>query len=97
MTAAELLGVPPQRYEFQALYGMAAPFRRALLETAGRVRLYCPYGHLLEGMAYLVRRLLENTSNESALRLTFARETERDRLLEDPQATLERTAAHEVL
>jgi len=93
MAAAELLGAPPQRYEFQALYGMAAPFRRALLETAGRVRLYCPYGHLLEGMAYLVRRLLENTSNESALRLTFAGEADKDRLLDNPRATLERITA----
>jgi len=93
IAAAERLGTPPQRYEFQALYGMAAPFRRALLETAGQVRLYCPYGNLLEGMAYLVRRLLENTSNESALRLTFAEDTDRDRLLDDPRATLERMAA----
>ena len=60
---------------------------------AGRVRLYCPYGHLLEGMAYLVRRLLENTSNESALRLTFAHEADQDRLLENPRATLERIIA----
>ncbi|MBN2132619.1 MAG: proline dehydrogenase family protein, partial [Sedimentisphaerales bacterium] len=93
MAIAEQLGAPPQSYEFQALYGMASPFRRALLETVGRVRLYCPYGHLLEGMAYLVRRLLENTSNESALRLTFAGEADRDRLLDDPQTTLEKITA----
>jgi RHH-type transcriptional regulator, proline utilization regulon repressor / proline dehydrogenase / delta 1-pyrroline-5-carboxylate dehydrogenase len=28
------------------------------------MREYCPVGELLPGMAYLVRRLLENTSNE---------------------------------
>ncbi len=32
-----------------------------------RVRAYCPVGDLVAGMAYLVRRLLENTSNESFL------------------------------
>ena len=37
-----------------------------------RVRVYTPYGELLPGMAYLVRRLLENTSNESFLRPGFA-------------------------
>jgi proline dehydrogenase len=31
------------------------------------VRAYCPVGELVAGMAYLVRRLLENTSNESFL------------------------------
>ncbi len=30
-------------------------------------RTYCPVGDLVAGMAYLVRRLLENTSNESFL------------------------------
>ena len=32
-----------------------------------RVRTYCPVGDLVAGMAYLVRRLLENTTNESFL------------------------------
>ena len=32
-----------------------------------RVRAYCPVGDLVAGMAYLVRRLLENTSNDSFL------------------------------
>jgi proline dehydrogenase len=31
------------------------------------VRAYCPVGDLVAGMAYLVRRLLENTSNDSFL------------------------------
>jgi len=38
-------------------------------------------------MAYLVRRLLENTSNESFLHLTFDKHTEKDRLLENPAIT----------
>ena len=93
MELARVLEVPARRYEFQALYGMAEPFRKALLKTAGRVRLYCPHGRLLPGMAYLIRRLLENTANESFLRQTFVEGVERDRLLESPQALLARAPA----
>ena len=87
---ARALGVPDDRYEFQVLYGMAEPFRKALLKMVGRVRLYCPYGRMLPGMAYLMRRLLENTSNESFLRQTFVEGVEMERLLEPPQAVLDR-------
>ena len=31
------------------------------------MRAYCPVGDLVAGMAYLVRRLLENTANDSFL------------------------------
>ena len=93
MELARALEVPAHRYEFQALYGMAEPFRKALLKTTGRVRLYCPHGQLLPGMAYLIRRLLENTANESFLRQTFAEGVERDRLLESPRAALVRVGA----
>ncbi|MFW6005465.1 MAG: proline dehydrogenase family protein, partial [Desulfonatronovibrionaceae bacterium] len=78
------LKVPEERYEFQVLYGMAEPVRKGLLNVAKRVRLYSPYGEILPGMAYLVRRLLENTANESFLRQSFAEGAEMDRLLEDP-------------
>jgi RHH-type proline utilization regulon transcriptional repressor/proline dehydrogenase/delta 1-pyrroline-5-carboxylate dehydrogenase len=82
---AQALEVPEDRYEFQVLYGMAEPFRKALLKMTGRVRLYCPQGELLPGMAYLIRRLLENTSNESFLRQTFAEGRELEQLLAAPQ------------
>ncbi|MEA2409360.1 MAG: proline dehydrogenase, partial [Thermoleophilaceae bacterium] len=39
--------------------------RAALADLGYRVRIYCPVGDLVAGMAYLVRRLLENTANES--------------------------------
>ena len=93
MENAKALNVPEDRYEFQVLYGMAEPVRKGLKNVAGRVRLYCPYGELIPGMAYLVRRLLENTANESFLRMSFADGAELDRLLEDPQKTLERMLA----
>ncbi len=85
MEMARDMGVPEERYEFQVLYGMAEPVRKGLLNVAKRVRLYAPYGELIPGMAYLVRRLLENTANESFLRLSFVEGEEMDRLLEDPQ------------
>jgi len=95
METAAALGVADNRFEFQALYGMAEPVRKGLLKVAGRVRLYCPYGELLPGMAYLVRRLLENTANESFLRQSFADGEAEDVLLENPEATLARElAAH---
>ncbi|UCG57545.1 MAG: L-glutamate gamma-semialdehyde dehydrogenase [Phycisphaerales bacterium] len=90
MELARSLQVPEDRYEFQVLYGMAEPFRKALLKMTGRVRLYCPHGELLPGMAYLIRRLLENTSNESFLRQTFVEGRELEQLLEAPQRTLAR-------
>ncbi len=85
-TATEL-HVPSARYEFQMLYGMAEPVRRGILRETGRVRLYSPYGDMVAGMGYLVRRLLENTSNESFLRQSFSGEAQVGRLLEDPAVT----------
>ena len=90
---AKALNVPDSRYEFQVLYGMAEPVRKGLRNVAKRVRLYCPYGDLIPGMAYLVRRLLENTANESFLRQSFAEGTELERLLEDPEITAQREIA----
>lgn len=84
LETARALGVPEERYEFQVLHGMAEPVRRTLLKQAGRVRLYAPYGALVPGMAYLVRRLLENTSNESFVRQRFAEGAEAERLLASP-------------
>lgn len=61
------LGGAPQDVEFQVLRGLGDDLQRALAGTGHRVRTYCPVGDLVAGMAYLVRRLLENTSNESFL------------------------------
>jgi RHH-type proline utilization regulon transcriptional repressor/proline dehydrogenase/delta 1-pyrroline-5-carboxylate dehydrogenase len=88
MELAHLLEVPNDRYEFQVLYGMAEPFRNTLLKMTGRVRLYCPQGELLPGMAYLIRRLLENTSNESFLRQTFVEGRQIEELLKAPDASI---------
>jgi proline dehydrogenase len=53
--------------EFQVLRGLGDDLAKALASFDVRVRAYCPVGDLVAGMAYLVRRLLENTSNESFL------------------------------
>jgi RHH-type proline utilization regulon transcriptional repressor/proline dehydrogenase/delta 1-pyrroline-5-carboxylate dehydrogenase len=64
--------------EYQVLRGLGDELQDALAETGRRVRTYCPVGDLVAGMAYLVRRLLENTSNES-----FLHEQARGRPLEE--------------
>ncbi|MEO8092815.1 MAG: proline dehydrogenase family protein [bacterium] len=53
--------------EFQVLRGLGDDLAAALAAAGLRARLYSPVGDLVAGMAYLVRRLLENTSNESFL------------------------------
>jgi proline dehydrogenase len=53
--------------ELQVLRGLGDELGQALARRGYRVRVYCPVGDLVAGMAYLVRRLLENTSNESFL------------------------------
>ena len=53
--------------ELQVLRGLGDPLQHAIAAQGLRVRTYCPVGDLVAGMAYLVRRLLENTSNESFL------------------------------
>ncbi|HEY9671606.1 MAG TPA: L-glutamate gamma-semialdehyde dehydrogenase [Waterburya sp.] len=75
---AETLKIPRRRFEMQVLYGMGEQLARALVKRGHRVRVYAPYGELLPGMAYLIRRLLENTANSS-----FLRQSMEDRPLEE--------------
>jgi RHH-type proline utilization regulon transcriptional repressor/proline dehydrogenase/delta 1-pyrroline-5-carboxylate dehydrogenase len=84
LAQAERLGVARRNFEFQMLYGMADPIKAAVLKMGCRLREYCPVGELLPGMAYLVRRLLENTSNEGFLANKFAKDVSRDDLLKNP-------------
>jgi RHH-type proline utilization regulon transcriptional repressor/proline dehydrogenase/delta 1-pyrroline-5-carboxylate dehydrogenase len=53
--------------EVQVLRGLGDDLAHALARRKVPVRAYCPVGDLVAGMAYLVRRLLENTANESFL------------------------------
>jgi RHH-type proline utilization regulon transcriptional repressor/proline dehydrogenase/delta 1-pyrroline-5-carboxylate dehydrogenase len=99
LSLAEQLGLPPRRLEFQLLYGMGDPIKAALVRMGQRVRVYCPCGQLLPGMAYLVRRLLENTANESFLRAGFLEHVPEERLLMNPveigKRCLARPSIHE--
>ncbi|MBF0505862.1 MAG: proline dehydrogenase family protein [Nitrospirae bacterium] len=82
---AEDLNLDGEQFEFQTLYGMGEPIRRALKKMP--VRVYCPIGELIPGMAYLVRRILENTSNESFLRKSFAERMSFEELVRVPDAS----------
>ncbi len=78
--------LPSNALEFQMLYGMAEPMKAALAQMGYRVREYVPIGEMIPGMAYLVRRLLENTSNESWLKQTYADGASMDALLSAPES-----------
>ena len=77
-------GVPDHGFEVQLLYGMAEPVHAAIKRLGLRLRVYGPVGELVPGMAYLVRRLLENTSNESFVRHRFAEGRALDELVAPP-------------
>ncbi|MET0729398.1 MAG: proline dehydrogenase family protein [Acidimicrobiales bacterium] len=77
-------GLPDHAYEIQLLYGMAEPVHAAIKRLGLRLRVYGPVGELVPGMAYLVRRLLENTSNESFVRHRFAEGRALDELVAPP-------------
>jgi proline dehydrogenase len=62
-----LSGGAAEDLEIQVLRGLGDPLQHAVAAQGLRVRTYCPVGDLVAGMAYLVRRLLENTSNDSFL------------------------------
>jgi len=53
--------IPPDRYEFQFLYGIRRDLQRELLRQGERVRLYVPYGH--QWYSYFMRRLAERPAN----------------------------------
>ncbi len=93
LVAAEDLKVPRERYEFQMLYGMAEPIKSALKSMGFAVREYAPIGELLPGMAYLVRRLLENASNEGFLQKAFYGRYSPEALLAEPETRVEAKAA----
>lgn len=92
MLYAEKLNIPKEALEFQMLYGMAEPIKKTLVDMGYRLREYAPVGELIPGMAYLVRRLLENTSNESWLRGKFADGKTTAELLKDPAQGLTPTS-----
>ena len=90
---AKSLGMAKSAFEIQMLFGMAEPFKAAFRDQGFRVREYAPVGEMLPGMAYLVRRLLENTSNEGWLRAKFVDGADMKVLLSNPAAKIPLKAA----
>ncbi|MBI3324703.1 MAG: proline dehydrogenase family protein, partial [Candidatus Omnitrophica bacterium] len=84
MAVAEALDLPKEQVEFQLLYGMGEAIQGAIIRVGYPVRIYTPVGELIPGMAYLVRRILENTANESFLRQDLWEEASPDELLKPP-------------
>ena len=84
MAVAEHLGIDRRGIEMQMLHGMGDPEKEAVTAAGWRLRIYMPYGELVPGMAYLVRRLLENSSNDSFLRAGFVKHVPPATLLAAP-------------
>jgi RHH-type transcriptional regulator, proline utilization regulon repressor / proline dehydrogenase / delta 1-pyrroline-5-carboxylate dehydrogenase len=84
IATARHLGVPDDGYEIQMLHGMGDQVKAAVRAMGLRLREYAPVGEIIPGMAYFVRRLLENTANESFLRGAFADGHSVDQLIATP-------------
>ena len=84
LAIAESLGLDEQAFEFQMLYGMGEPLQAALVDMGYRLRIYLPFGEPIPGMAYLVRRLLENASSQSVARLDAMEGAAADALIRLP-------------
>ena len=85
VAALDQRGLPRNAIELQMLHGMADQLKHAASDLDLRVREYVPVGEMIPGMAYLVRRLLENTSNESWLRSGFMDKADPSALLAVPE------------
>lgn len=90
---AQSKGINKTDFEFQMLYGMLDPIKDYLVEQGYQCRVYMPYGELIPGMSYLVRRLLENTANDSFLRQGFLDGKDIELLLQDPTSLREAQSA----
>ncbi len=84
IATARRLGVPDDGFEIQMLHGMGDPIKAAVRAMGLRLREYAPVGEIIPGMAYFVRRLLENTANESFLRDVFADGADIEHLIAAP-------------
>jgi len=78
------LHLPERAVEFQMLYGMGTPSKQRFVQLGQRLRILRTLWRVDPWDGYLVRRLLENTSNESFLRQSFVEHTAIDTLLQSP-------------
>ncbi|MGA1223377.1 MAG: proline dehydrogenase family protein [Phycisphaerales bacterium] len=89
LAALERRNLPASALELQMLFGMGDQLKAAAIDRGLRLREYVPVGELIPGMAYLVRRLLENSSNESWLKAGFKDNASTERLLASPHRRFE--------
>lgn len=82
---AKARGIFATSYEIQMLHGMANAEQKALRARGQNVRIYVPIGEILPGMSYLVRRLLENTSQMGFLKMSHHDQTNEINLLLEPK------------
>jgi RHH-type transcriptional regulator, proline utilization regulon repressor / proline dehydrogenase / delta 1-pyrroline-5-carboxylate dehydrogenase len=85
IAAARERGLARGDWEIQMLYGMAEPLQRAIAQYGVALRVYVPTGELVTGIAYLIRRLLENTASSSILRQTYVEGHATEALLAPPR------------
>jgi RHH-type proline utilization regulon transcriptional repressor/proline dehydrogenase/delta 1-pyrroline-5-carboxylate dehydrogenase len=94
MALAESRGLSADDFEFQMLYGMADELKQALIGMGYRLRVYVPFGETLHGMAYLVRRLLENSSGQSILDTGMMQTGMEQACLEKPRPSMTHEEKH---
>jgi RHH-type proline utilization regulon transcriptional repressor/proline dehydrogenase/delta 1-pyrroline-5-carboxylate dehydrogenase len=82
---AEAAGLPANAVEHQTLFRTYEGMSRAITDLGWSSRDYVPVGELLPGMAYLVRRVLENSSQAGFL-LQSRSGADPDALLAPPDA-----------
>ncbi len=93
MVLAEEYGLSVGQFEFQMLFGMAESLQYAVSRSGYCLRIYVPFGEAIPGMAYLVRRLLENASNQSFLRMGVSQEYDPDQVLAPPLSASSRATS----
>jgi proline dehydrogenase len=86
VAVADDLGLPRTDLQLQMLHGMEGGLAAAVRSLGPQVDVYAPVGDLVPGMSYLVRRLLENSSNESFVRQN-SHQVDEDVLLAPPVTT----------
>ncbi|AOP33108.1 hypothetical protein A0128_04080 [Leptospira tipperaryensis] len=85
---AEHKGISKRDFEIQMLYGMGDSYKVVFKNRGYRIREYTPLGEVLPGMAYLVRRLLENTSNQGFLQNFITGRMDYSHLLKNPKESI---------
>lgn len=88
MALAKTFNFPKERLEFQVLYGMGYPLMRAIVKMGYPVKVYVPIGEVVKGVAYLVRRIVENTSQGSFVFQSFDKKVPIEELLKNPAENL---------